>query len=162
MKTAKVSALTLCLAISVPAVAQEPHGHSTLFHLTDQICPNLHIREASPAALLDAQESFIQNLGVKEKQRLERAEPRSATGGYVACNGNGASCDMEAGMRAFRKTGLTRSFSNFACQKFSNEQKLNNRLEQPNYSFKPTPLHGIVLPLPHLAAVACPDQQDSG
>ena len=124
MKIVHVSALTLCLAIPGLAHSQEPAGHSALFSMTDKICPGLHIREASPAALLDAQESFIQSLSAKEKQHLDHAEPKLAAGGYAACNGkNGASCDVEAGMRAFRKTGLTRNFANFVCQKFGSEQK---------------------------------------
>lgn len=124
MKIIHVAALILCLAIPGFACSQDPVGHSALFRLTDIICPGLHLRETSPAALLDAQESFIQGLSSKEKQRLDHAEPKSSTGGYAACDGkNGASCGVEAGMRAFRKTGLTRSFANFTCQQFGSEQK---------------------------------------
>lgn len=124
MKIVHIAAFGLCFAIPTFTYSQEPAGHRALFSMTDKICPALHIREASPAALLDAQESFIQTLSAKEKQRLDLAEPKSSDGGYAECNGkNGASCDVEAGMRAFRETGLTHNFANFVCQKFGSEQK---------------------------------------
>lgn len=89
------------------------------FRRADRACPGTHAREAKPAELLDLQESFMGRLGDAEKQRLARAEPRSPSGGYVACAGeDGATCSVEAGMRALGKAGLMKDFSDFAYTRY--------------------------------------------
>lgn len=91
----------------------------SLFHLTDQACPAARIRYATPAALLDAEDTYIATLPAADKTRVASAAPRDASGGYSACaNRDGASCSVAAGLRAIEQAGLTRGFVASACRQF--------------------------------------------
>lgn len=117
-----------------PAIKQVPQvpdaqGHDvqamvgpsfeSLFYLTDQACPAARIRYATPAALLDAEDTYIATLPAADKTRVASAAPRDASGGYSACaNRDGAGCSVAAGLRAIEQAGLTRGFVASACRQF--------------------------------------------
>jgi hypothetical protein len=115
-----------CIAGQTGAVA---HGHDlqamagpsfeSLFRQAEQACPEVRIRYATPAALLDAEDVYIAGLPAADKSRVAAAAPRSADGGYSACaNRDGASCSVAAGLHAIEQAGLTSGFVASACRQF--------------------------------------------
>ena len=116
-----------CSACAAGPRDADGHGHElqvmagpsfeSLVRLADQACPVARIRYATPAALLDAEDTYIAALPVAERKRVASAAPRSADGGYSACrNRDGASCSVAAGLHAIEQAGLTRGFVVSACR----------------------------------------------
>lgn len=116
-----------CLAGPLGAAG---HGHDlqamagpsfeSLFRQAEQACPEVRIRYATPAALLDAEDVYIAGLPAADKSRVAAAAPRSADGGYSACaNRDGASCSVAAGLHAIEQAGLTRGFVASACRQLA-------------------------------------------
>ena len=126
-----------CCAVCVASVR-----HSALSGL----CLTIHSSRRRFAARLN---SGVRSSWRKTLRLVNRKRHRRSRGGEMAIRKRLAPLSRSAFLAALtgRPRQAAAALPSLATGRFMGQSR-------PNNSFKPTPLHGIVLPLPHLAAVA--------
>lgn len=90
-----------------------------------QAAPTDHKHQGAyvaPAEMLDRLDRFRDSLSPTDRDRLDKALPRSINGGIAKCDraeGSRASCEAAAYMPALRATGLMQRFRATATAKHS-------------------------------------------
>jgi hypothetical protein len=91
-------------------------GFRALLARVEARCPASRVRFATPAALLDVEETFEAGLDSAALRRLHAVERRTPDGDFVACaDRDGASCPANRAMDALQRAGLVRRFAESVC-----------------------------------------------
>ncbi|MDQ0456540.1 hypothetical protein [Rhizobium paknamense] len=109
-KCLQVAVLT---AVLLPCLFQ-PAGAST----GAVTCGKRNFTALTPADRLDRLDQFRDTLSPQDRNRLDRAMPRSSQGGVASCDAvesSRASCEDAAYAKALRETHLMRPFLSSLC-----------------------------------------------
>jgi hypothetical protein len=91
-------------------------GFRALLSRVARQCPTSQVRYATPAALLDADETVEATLDSATRRRLAAAKHLTPGGDYPRCVGrDGASCPANEAMNALRREALIERFTRFVC-----------------------------------------------
>ncbi len=96
--------------------AQAPYSPAT----RSAACAGSDTVKMTPADTLELLDQFRTSLATADRDRLDRALPRSASGGVAQCDTadrSRASCEASAYMPALRSTGLMPRFLATICPK---------------------------------------------
>jgi hypothetical protein len=99
-----------------PLQTMSSRAFTTLLKTVERECPGSKVRYATPAALLDSEDAYLASLRGGERQRVQQAGPKTASGDDLRCaHSEGASCSATAGLEAIQRAGLNERFARAVC-----------------------------------------------